>query len=132
MDLVGGAPSDPGLVLIGSIFRILHVKLVPHGNHSVMGGEVDNAMWRILSRQIAGIDEPRQLDDNEFAALLGRLEAFVEECGRVPERTAKEPDEARLGLWIEAQRRADHGGLLCPERRIRLEGLLGPRWFSRS
>jgi hypothetical protein len=97
-----------------------------------MGGEVDNAMWRSLSRQIAGIDEPRQLDDSEFAALLARLEAFVGEHGRVPQRAAKDPDEARLGLWIEAQRRADHGGRLCDERRTRLEDLLGPRWFSRS
>jgi hypothetical protein len=97
-----------------------------------MGGEVDNAMWRSLSRQIAGIDEPKQPDDGEFAALLGRLEALVGERGRVPERTAKEPDEARLGSWIEAQRRADHGGRLCDERRTRLVDLLGPRWFSRS
>jgi hypothetical protein len=89
-------------------------------------------MWRSLSRQIAGLDEPRQPDDQAFALMLDRLEVFVGERGRIPNRGSKEPEEARLGAWIEAQRRAEHGGLLCPERRALLEEHLGSGWSSRS
>lgn len=106
----------------------------PHTKRSVMGGEgnVDNAMWRSLSRQIAGIGEPRQPDESEFTNVLDELGTFVVERGRIPERSSKEPAEAQLGRWIEAQRRAERGGLLCPERRALLEECLGPQWFSRS
>jgi hypothetical protein len=85
-------------------------------------------MRRGLSRQISGLEEPKQQGDEEFAAGLGELAAFKAEYGRLPDRRSLEASEARLGKWLEAQRDAERQRVLCGLRRSMLREALGQDW----
>lgn len=85
-------------------------------------------MRHYLARQIAGLEEPKQPGDEEFAAVLGELAAFKDERGWIPDWRSKEAAEARLGLWLLAQQGAEQRGVLCGLRRSKLEELLGRGW----
>ena len=90
---------------------------------------VDEAMRRYLSRQISGLGDPRQNED-EFAACLERVSGFLAKRGRLPDREATDPSEVRLGSWLQDQQSAEQRGVLCSERRSQLGELIGPGWAA--
>lgn len=91
---------------------------------------MDELMRQILARQITGLPEPKQPED-QFARLLRALADFQAKHNRLPERNGQETSEAWLGAWVETQRVAERSGDLSRERSSSLEDLLGPDWAQR-
>jgi hypothetical protein len=91
---------------------------------------MDREMRKRLARDAAGLPEPRQMSDAAFASAVEDLVAFVRDRGRPPEPGSGQPAEARLGTWLDAQRRADRKGRLSADRSGALEHVLGPGWSS--
>jgi TorA maturation chaperone TorD len=88
---------------------------------------MDEAMRQSLARQITGLPEPKQPED-QFARILRALADFRERHGRVPDRNAEEASESWLGSWLEAQRSAERSGDLPRTRSQQLEDVLGADW----
>lgn len=68
------------------------------------------------------------------------LQRWIDDNGRFPSRTAHDPDELRLGRWVDTQRRVRRKGdgdgtgvdAMQPERARRLEAITGWRWAPRD
>lgn len=66
------------------------------------------------------------------------LRRWNDDNGRLPARTAGDPDEARLGRWMDTQRRLERArardgtGTMTPERERLLEAIPGWRWSPRQ
>ncbi len=85
-------------------------------------------MRRELARQISGLGEPRQQDDEQFCACLRVLGDFLAARRRMPDVRAEDADEARLGSWLRAQQAAERRGALSGARGSKLRELIGPGW----
>ena len=91
---------------------------------------MDEAMRRHLSRQISGVEDPRQQGDEEFAVCLGGLRKFLAERRRIPDVAAEDASEAKLASWLRKQQAAEKNGALCSVRGSSLREVVGPGWAS--
>lgn len=89
---------------------------------------MDNRLRKQLARQIIGLDEQRQPEDEAFATMLGLVAAFASDHGRLPSARAS-VDEAPLARWLNAQRKTELEGDLCPIRQAMLADQLGAQWL---
>jgi hypothetical protein len=93
---------------------------------------MDRGLPTRFERNATGLSALRQQGDQDFAATVNALAAFMRERGRVPEvAAAHDAAEARLGSWLDGQRAADRRGRLSAQRAGALQGLLGRGWSSR-
>jgi hypothetical protein len=87
-------------------------------------------MRRELSRQISGLGEPRQQDDEHFSACLRVLDDFLAERRRTPDEHSEDAREAKLGSRLRAQQAAERRGALSGARGSELREVNGPGWAS--
>ncbi|GAB2741623.1 helicase associated domain-containing protein [Sinomonas soli] len=83
-----------------------------------------------FGRSLAGLPALRQQSENDFAAAVNEVSAFVRDRGRLPEPAARDRTEVRLGAWLAAQRAADRRGRLSAQRASTLQRVLGRGWSS--
>lgn len=96
-----------------------------------MGGRMYRDPRTRSSHDLTGLSALRQQRDQDFAATVNDLAAFMRERGRVPDvAAAHDAAEARLGSWLDGQRAADARGRLSAERAGALQGVLGRGWSS--
>ena len=91
-------------------------------------GKLDAEQLALL-KEVPGWDKGRKslADQARHALYLGKLEAFLEDHGRLPTFRAEDPDEHDVGIWLKHRRTAHKQGTLDPALALQLDARV-PEW----